>query len=117
MFEEKWNCLSSTLKHYEAKAFFNHLDVHEDERGSDVRVDGTESAGDRSRVDVEVALVLVSLELVRLAADQDVAVQLSVQRGQSWKTKCMTGYKISWIYIETFEKSTLTPQKKFTYQK
>ena len=35
-----------------------------------------------TRVDVELVLVLVGLELVRVAGDQDVAVQLAVDGGQ-----------------------------------
>ena len=62
------------------------LDVHEDEgRHVDLlgRVARTVSAGDRARVHVEAVLLLVSLEFVRVSGDEDVAVQLSVDQGQS----------------------------------
>ena len=38
-----------------------------------------------TRVDVELVLVLVGLELVGVAGDEDVAIQLTVQGGQGWK--------------------------------
>ena len=65
----------------------NYLDVHEHEGGGDFSVKWTVSSGDGTRVDVEVALVLVSLELVGLAADEDVAIELPVQGRQRCSNK------------------------------
>ena len=42
-------------------------------------------ARDRPWVDVESALVLISLEFVSVATDENVAVELAVQGGKSWK--------------------------------
>jgi hypothetical protein len=43
-----------------------HLDVHQNEGGRDGGIEGAEGARDGAGVDVEVALVLVRAELVRL---------------------------------------------------
>ncbi len=59
------------------------LDIHEDEGGHGRLVaERGEGAGGRARVDVEAPVLLVGLELVRVAGDQDVAVQLTVDHGK-----------------------------------
>ena len=59
------------------------LDVHQDEAGDDLSLQGRVGPSGRARIDIELVLVLVRLELVGVPGDQDVAVQLS----EDWKTK------------------------------
>ena len=63
------------------------LDVHKNERWYHLVVQGRVRAGDGARVNVELSLVLVSLELVGVARDEDIAVQLPVYGGQCYKNK------------------------------
>ena len=65
------------------------LDVHKYERRDDLVVEGSIRAGDRAGIDVELSLVLICLELVGVACDEDVAIQLPVYGGQCCETKCL----------------------------
>ena len=58
------------------------LDAEEDEGGPRIAVGGGVGARHAARVDEVLAVVLRDAVLVRVAADQDVAVQLPLNRGQ-----------------------------------
>ena len=50
------------------------LDVHKYEGGHDLVVEGRVRAGDGAGIYVELALVLIRLELVGVAGDEDIAI-------------------------------------------
>ena len=54
------------------------LDVHKDEAGGDVCVKGRVGPSGRTRIHIELVLVLVSFKLVRVTAYKNVTVQLPV---------------------------------------
>jgi hypothetical protein len=79
------NLQTEQVDHPGSDAFSNsklvgryYLNIHEDKRGRNFCIERAVCAGDGPWVDVEVALVLVRLKLVSLAADQDVAIQLTI---------------------------------------
>lgn len=54
------------------------LNVHEDEGRDNLHIDGIVSASSRAGIDVEFILMLVRLEFVRMARDEDVHVELAL---------------------------------------
>ena len=59
------------------------LDVHEDEAGGDVGVQGGVGSGGGAGVHVELVLVLVRLKLVGVTAYQNVTIQLPGNKAKS----------------------------------